>query len=73
MPSGDSAFGAQFLAVVAFVFNQPWLLAFTPVVMLGRIYFHCHWILDTIAGAGMGTTLAYASFSLFPFTANLFA
>ena len=73
MPSGDSTFGAQFLAVVAFTFNAPWLLCFIPFVMIGRIYFHCHWILDTIAGAAIGMSFAYACFSLIPFSSHIVA
>lgn len=39
-----------------------------PLVMLGRIYYQCHWIGDTIAGALIGSTwglICYTQFGIF--------
>ena len=52
MPSGDAAAGAFFCGIYAYLFGLPfyaWAI-FTILVSLGRVYVHCHWIGDTIAG-----------------------
>ena len=62
MPSGDSAAGAYFLALYALVFSAWPLIFFIPLVCLGRVYVHCHWIVDTVVGAILGYTIAIIFF-----------
>ena len=54
MPSGDSAAGAVFCTLIAFEMDCPWIFVVLPLVMAGRIYYHCHWLGDTLAGASIG-------------------
>ena len=60
MPSGDAAMGAYWcgLALLIFDFSQGMLII--PMVALGRVYFRCHWIGDTIAGSILGLVFACA-------------
>ena len=55
MPSGDSSTGAVFCAIVAIEMGMPWIYIIMPFVMLGRVYYQCHWIGDTIVGFFVGT------------------
>ena len=55
MPSGDSSAGAVFCALVAIEMGMPWIYILMPFVMLGRVYYQCHWIGDTIVGFFVGT------------------
>lgn len=64
MPSGDSAAGAYFLTIYMLIFNQYELLMIClPLVCLGRVYVHCHWIGDTIIGSLLGFGVAWVFFS----------
>ena len=65
MPSGDAAAGAFFCGIYAYLFGLPfyaWAI-FTILVSLGRVYVHCHWIGDTIAGSILGVAFTYFTFS----------
>mmetsp|Transcript_34281 Transcript_34281/g.24792 ORF Transcript_34281/g.24792 Transcript_34281/m.24792 type:complete len:91 (-) Transcript_34281:82-354(-) len=68
MPSGDSAAGAVFFTIMALVPGLTWCMALIPFVMVGRIYYHCHWICDTICGVFIGvmwTITLFSNFNLF--------
>lgn len=54
MPSGDSGAGGVFCMVMCLVPGLTWCMLFLPLVMLGRVYYHCHWLGDTIVGASIG-------------------
>lgn len=56
MPSGDSAQAAAACSTLA-AHSSVWLLVAVPAVMLGRVYYSCHWIGDTVAGAGLGLVM----------------
>lgn len=55
MPSGDSAAAAVFCYLVAYELGLPAVYILMPLVMLGRVYYQCHWIGDTIVGFFFGT------------------
>jgi membrane-associated phospholipid phosphatase len=64
MPSGDSAAGAFFLGIYMLLFGQKEMFFIClPLVCLGRVYTHCHWIGDTIAGSTLGYIVAYEFFN----------
>mmetsp|Transcript_5455 Transcript_5455/g.7285 ORF Transcript_5455/g.7285 Transcript_5455/m.7285 type:complete len:199 (+) Transcript_5455:557-1153(+) len=65
MPSGDSAAGAVFCALVAIEMGMPQIYLLLPFVMLGRVYYQCHWIGDTIVGVMVGTFWGVVSASNF--------
>ena len=59
MPSGDAAACALFSGFYLYVFDFPYMMIFIlPLVSLGRVYVHCHWIADTIAGSILGNVFA---------------
>ena len=64
MPSGDSACGAYFCCMYSIMFGFHWAVLIIPLVCLGRVYVHCHWIGDTVAGSILGSITAYVFFSL---------
>lgn len=67
MPSGDSAAAALFCFLYCTMLNLPTVYIILPLVMLGRVYYHCHWFGDTIIGVLIGTfwgILAYTQFGL---------
>jgi len=59
MPSGDSLQSANFAIILLFYFNTNFGFFLIPLVMFSRIYFFCHYILDTIVGSIMGLILSY--------------
>lgn len=64
MPSGDAAAATLLMSTYLFLFGNPWpLLIVVPLVSLGRVYVHCHWIGDTIVGTMLGLACAYLFWS----------
>ena len=55
MPSGDSSAAAVFCLLVYAEMGWPLIYLLMPLVMLGRVYYQCHWIGDTIAGLFVGS------------------
>ena len=55
MPSGDSAACALFCYLMAVQMRVQAIYLILPLVCLGRVYYHCHWIGDTIVGSIIGT------------------
>ena len=39
------------------------MLVVVPLVCLGRVYVHCHWIGDTIVGSSIGMFFGYIFWS----------
>ena len=58
MPSGDSNAASVFCLLLAAEFNINWIYLIMPLVMLGRVYYQCHWLSDTLAGFFHGTLWA---------------
>ena len=58
MPSGDAIQSALF---VTFLYHLglpiPYLCIFHVGVCLGRVYFMCHWILDTVVASILGNLI----------------
>lgn len=64
MPSGDSLQAANF-AVILLMYYNTWLgFLLIPLVMFARIFYFCHYILDTIAGSTMGLIISYITYLL---------
>ena len=64
MPSGDAAAAAFLMGIYLYLFGTVWpLLICLPLVSLGRVYVHCHWIGDTIVGGAMGVWICYYCYS----------
>ena len=55
MPSGDSSAAAVFCFLIAIELGLPLVYILMPLVMLGRVYYQCHWIGDTVVGLFVGT------------------
>ena len=55
MPSGDSSAAAVWCALVACEMGMPAIYILMPLVMLGRVYYQCHWLGDTIVGFFVGS------------------
>jgi len=55
MPSGDSAACALCCYILAHQMKVHTIYFILPMVCLGRVYYHCHWIGDTIVGSLIGT------------------
>ena len=58
-PSGDASQCATIVGAVYLwaALESPLavvLLVLVPLCMFGRVYFLCHWVLDTIVGAALG-------------------
>ena len=66
MPSADSTWGAIWCTLNILFFNSTISYFVLPMVMLGRVYFRCHWIGDTIIGSLVGVISAWLGFILVP-------
>jgi membrane-associated phospholipid phosphatase len=66
MPSGDTIQGAQMCFAIYLFFQSYYVLFVIPMVALGRIYFRCHWIGDTIVGGILGILYATIGYAYFP-------
>ena len=70
MPSGDAGMGSYWCGLAVLVFNIRSAILIIPLVALGRVYFRCHWIGDTVAGSLLGFGFAYLSVPMLPLYAN---
>ncbi len=62
MPSGDSLQAANF-AIILFVYYNTFIgFLFIPLVMYARIFYFCHYILDTVAGCTLGILVSYITY-----------
>ncbi len=64
MPSGDSLQCANFCIIMLVYFKIPHVFLILPWVMFARIFYFCHYILDTITGAILGIVLSYFIYGL---------
>ena len=62
MPSGDTAQGALWATLTMVFFGYKPIILFIPMVALGRVYFRCHWIGDTVVGSAIGAGFAIIGF-----------
>ena len=65
MPSGDTSAAAVWCTLVATQFSWPLIYLLMPLVMLGRVYYQCHWIGDTLVGLFVGTFWGFVGSSFF--------
>ena len=68
LPSGDSAACALMCFLYAHCLHIYVIYLILPLVCMGRIYYHCHWIGDTVLGSAVGTIwgiIGVCNFSLF--------
>lgn len=55
MPSGDTGAAGVFCYVYAATLSgMTGIYLLIPLVALGRVYYYCHWLGDTIAGSVLG-------------------
>ena len=73
LPSGDTAQASTFAFFIMFNYGNPFFLYIIPTVAYGRIYYQCHWIGDTIAGAFLGLLGAFISHMIVPNLSKLFS
>ena len=58
MPSGDAIQSALFVTfLLSLGVPLPYLVVFHVGVCLGRVYFMCHWILDTLVASILGNLI----------------
>ena len=74
MPSGDTTQAALWSMLMTLFFHQwAYLGIIIPVVAFSRVYFKCHWVGDTLAGAGLGMGLGYAAWIFYSLLTYPFA
>ena len=59
MPSGDAMQSANFAVILIYYFNTYLGIWLIPLVMISRVFYYCHYIMDTIVGAALGWGLSY--------------
>lgn len=59
MPSGDAMQSANFAVILIYYFNTYLGIWLIPLVMISRVFYYCHYIMDTIVGAILGWGLSY--------------
>ena len=59
MPSGDSMQAGNFAIIILFYFKSYYGFIIIPFVMFARIFYFCHYILDTVVGAIIGIGVSY--------------
>ncbi len=58
MPSGDSMQAGNFAVVILLYFESYYGFIIVPFVMFARIFYFCHYLLDTIVGVFIGTSIS---------------
>lgn len=60
MPSGDAIQSALFSVYLYYLgLPLPYVCLFHMGVCVGRVYYMCHWILDTLAATILGALIAF--------------
>lgn len=65
-PSGDTAQAAVFGTVMFLLLRSPFVLLSIPWAAFGRVYYGCHWVFDTCAGAFVGSLISFLCYSVAP-------
>lgn len=73
MPSGDACAATVFCVCIAYEFELFWIYAILPLVCIGRVYYHCHWLGDTLVGLFIGHIWGALGVMCFPHMVPLFA
>lgn len=58
MPSGDALQSGVFSMAMIYYCDFYWFLITIPLVMFARVFYYCHYICDTIAGAILGIIIS---------------
>ena len=59
MPSGDAFQSAVYVVFLStFNINPLTLIAFHVAVCIGRVYYMCHWVADTMVSSIIGVLIA---------------
>ena len=59
MPSGDAFQSAVYVVFLStFNINPLALIAFHVAVCIGRVYYMCHWVADTMVSSLIGVLIA---------------
>jgi len=72
MPSGDTSAAASFCFIYNYCLHIPFIYIILPFVMLGRVYYHNHYIGDCIVGAIIGLGCGFVIVYWFNVWAPLF-
>ena len=64
MASGDTAQAAWLAGTMYLTVGESIYLWLAPIVAFSRVYYHCHWIGDTIMGCLLGLFYAYITLHL---------
>jgi membrane-associated phospholipid phosphatase len=62
MPSGDSLQSANYAMILFLYYNTYIGIFLIPFVMFSRIFYSCHFILDTVVGSLLGLAISYGIF-----------
>ena len=65
-PSGDASAASAFAALLAVLTGSRLPLFLCPAVSFARVYFHCHWVLDTVAGSCLGSGMLFSLAAVTP-------
>ncbi len=58
MPSGDAIQGALFTVFLLHLGIDPlYAILFHAAVCIGRVYYMCHWVADTLAATVLGVSI----------------
>ena len=68
MPSGDSMQAGNFAIIILIYFNSYFGFIIIPFVMFARVFYFCHYILDTVVGAIIGIIVSW--FLVYPLLEN---
>ena len=59
MPSGDAIQSAAYIVFLRILGINPWMLiVFHLLVCIGRVYYMCHWVADTLVSSVIGVFIA---------------
>ena len=59
MPSGDSMQAGNFAIIALYYFGSNYGFILIPFVMFARIFYFCHYLLDTVVGAIVGISISW--------------
>ena len=59
MPSGDSIQSANFAVLILFYLGNFTGFILIPFVMFARIFYFCHYIMDTVIGVLIGLSVSW--------------
>ena len=64
MPSGDALQSANFAIILIYYYNSYIGLLFIPCVVYSRVFYSCHYLVDTIVGVIMGFVISIIMYNI---------